>query len=82
MIYFCGNSTPILFDIDDKRKKAAQKKNSSIEYVLENRIFTVANNYSMVVKLPLADWQQNLGIYVNAINPTDKTTIEDRVGFP
>ena len=44
-------------------KQAALKKGSSIEYVLENRIFTDADDYSMEIELPLADCPQNLDIF-------------------
>ena len=44
-------------------KQATLKKGSSIEYVSENRIFTVADDYSMEMELPLADCPQNLDIY-------------------
>ena len=44
-------------------KQAALKKESSIEYVMENRIFTDADDYSMEIELPLADCPQNLDIF-------------------
>ena len=44
-------------------QQAALKKGSSIEYVLENRIFTDADGYSMEIELPLADCPHNLTIF-------------------
>ena len=43
--------------------EAALKKDSSIEYVSENRQFTDADDYSMEIELPLADCPQNLAIF-------------------
>ena len=57
-------------------KQAALKKGSSIEYVSENRIFTDADDYSMEIELPLADCPQNLDIFANTLNSTEKTTKE------
>ena len=44
-------------------KQAALKKDSSIEYVSENRAFTDADDYSMEIELPLADCPQNINIF-------------------
>ncbi len=44
-------------------QQSALKKDSSIEYVSENRIFTDADDYSMEIELPLADCPQNLDIF-------------------
>ncbi|MBQ3364411.1 MAG: hypothetical protein IJG42_10740 [Muribaculaceae bacterium] len=42
----------------------------------ENRIFTDADDYRMEIELPLADCPQNLDIFANALNSTEKMTKE------
>ena len=44
-------------------QQVALKKDSSIEYVSENRIFTDADDYSMEIELPLAGCSQNLAVF-------------------
>ena len=57
-------------------KQATLKKGSSIEYVSENRIFTDADDYSMEIEPPRADCPQNIDIFANTLNSTEKMTKE------
>lgn len=51
-------------------KLAAIKKNSSFEYVSENRLFTGSDAYTLNITFPLKDCPQNLEIF-NHINRAD-----------
>ena len=44
-------------------KTAALKKGSSFDYVLENRAFSDADDYTLSITLPLVDCPQNLDIF-------------------
>ena len=44
-------------------KEVALKKNSSFEYISENRLFGDADDYTLSITLPLKDCQQNIDIF-------------------
>ena len=43
-------------------QQVALKKSSTVECVLKNRTFADADDYSLEIELPLAEWSQNLDI--------------------
>jgi hypothetical protein len=60
-------------------KPAALKKDSSFEYVSENRYFTDSDDYSLSITLPLRGCSQNLAIFgnINRIDFSEKQKVMD-----
>ena len=44
-------------------QRAALKKGSSFEYIIENRLFTDADSYTLSITFPLAGCQENIAIF-------------------